>query len=354
MVDPHVDKWNIIQEAEELGYHRAWVPDSEMIWSDCYVVLGLAAVNTKRILLGTGMTTPGTRIAPVTACSIASINQLAPGRTFLGLATGHTAMRLIGQDPITPKEMREYIRVVRKLLDGEEVDFTYRGRTAEIQFMQQDRKYVNLKDRIPIYVAANGPLALAAAGELADGWMLAGKGEQEIAYGLGEIKTAAAKVNRPLDSFLNCVTTSVCVLKPGEKLTSERVVNQTGSMVTTFLHFNYEIWEKAGRKDEMILPEFADMWPDYIRRVESINMPKSSRFRAVHEGHGTFLQEQERKFITPKAIKSSCLVGEPDDIVEQIRALERAGVHEIGLLPPADFQRDVFREFAEQVMPAFQ
>ncbi len=157
-----------------------------------------------------------------------------------------------------------------------------------------------------------------------------------------------------MDNFKNFVTTSACVLKPGEKLTSERVVNQTGSMVTTFLHFNYEIWEKAGRKDEMILPEFADMWPDYIRRVESINMPEKSKFRAVHEGHGTFLQEQERKFITPKAIKSSCLVGEPDDIIEQIRNLERQGVHEVALLPPADYSRDVFREFAEHVMPAFQ
>ena len=42
MVDPHVDRWQVIQQAEEQGYDRAWVPDSEMIWSDCYVVLALA------------------------------------------------------------------------------------------------------------------------------------------------------------------------------------------------------------------------------------------------------------------------------------------------------------------------
>lgn len=92
-IDTHVNKWDLIRYAEELGYDRAWVPDSQMIWSDCYATLALAATQTKHIHIGTGVAIPGTRIAPVTAHSIASINQLAPGRVFLGTGTGHTAMR---------------------------------------------------------------------------------------------------------------------------------------------------------------------------------------------------------------------------------------------------------------------
>jgi alkanesulfonate monooxygenase SsuD/methylene tetrahydromethanopterin reductase-like flavin-dependent oxidoreductase (luciferase family) len=68
-----VDDWQLIPYAEELGYHRAWVPDSQMIWSDCYATLALAAEHTSRIQLGTGVAIPRTRIAPVTAHSIASI-----------------------------------------------------------------------------------------------------------------------------------------------------------------------------------------------------------------------------------------------------------------------------------------
>lgn len=82
ILDPHIEKWDLIRYAEELGYTRVGVGDSQMIWSDCYAVLTLAAVSTKRILLGTGVAIPGTRIAPVTAHSIATLNQLAPaGRT---------------------------------------------------------------------------------------------------------------------------------------------------------------------------------------------------------------------------------------------------------------------------------
>ena len=132
-ITPHIERWELIRYAEELGYDRAWVPDSQMIWSDCYATLALAAHHTSRIELGTGVAITGTRIAPVTAHSIASIAALAPGRTFLGLGTGHTAMRVMGQDPMRVKAFREYLRVVRTLLDGEAVDTEvqrWRVRTA--------------------------------------------------------------------------------------------------------------------------------------------------------------------------------------------------------------------------------
>src|SRR6202047_3795871 len=134
-IDTHVNKWELVRYAEELGYDRAWVPDSQMIWSDCYATLALAAANTRRIKIGPGGGVAGTRIAPVTAHSIATINQLAPGRTFLGIGTGHTAMRVMGQSPMQLSEFREYLRVLRALLHGEAVDYTFRGGTRDIKFL---------------------------------------------------------------------------------------------------------------------------------------------------------------------------------------------------------------------------
>jgi hypothetical protein len=66
-VSAHIKNWEFIQYAESLGFDRAWVGDSQMIWSDCYAVLALAAHHTSRIELGTGVAITGTRIAPVTA-----------------------------------------------------------------------------------------------------------------------------------------------------------------------------------------------------------------------------------------------------------------------------------------------
>ena len=224
--DTHVDKWDLIRYVEELGYDRAWVPDSQMIWSDCYATMALAAVNTKRIQIGTGVSIPGTRIAPVTAHSIASINQLAPGRVFLGIGTGHTAMRVMGQHPMPVKEFREYLRVVRALLDGEAVDYTYRGRTREIKFIHRDRYFVNLDNQIPIYVAANGPKACQATGAYADGWMTVGGREEDVEPKSGAIEAGAKAIGRTLPRpFHTAVLTAGCVLRPGEQ-TYRRARNQ--------------------------------------------------------------------------------------------------------------------------------
>jgi len=354
-VDTHVSKWDCIKVAEDLGYDRAWVPDSQMIWSDCYATLALAAVNTKRIHIGTGVAIPGTRIAPVTAHSIASINQLAPGRVFLGIGTGHTAMRVMGQDPMPAKQFREYLRVVRSLLDGRAVDYTYGGNTREIQFLHRDRYYINLDNRIPIYVAANGPKALEATGAYGDGWVTIGRDSKEVAQRMEHIRTGAKAVGRQIGpDFHTSVLTAGCVLRPGEKLTSERVVNETGAWVTCELHFFYEIWLKEGRNDALIPPHFANVWERYLERVKNYSLPENARFRQIHNGHCTFMQPDERGFVTPEAIRATCMVGTPDEIVAQLRQMEKDGLKELNLLPAADHQKEVWKDFAEKIFPAFR
>jgi alkanesulfonate monooxygenase SsuD/methylene tetrahydromethanopterin reductase-like flavin-dependent oxidoreductase (luciferase family) len=356
ILDSNINRWDLIRYAEELGFHRAWAGDSQMIWSDCYALLALAAANTKRILIGTGVAIPGTRIAPVTAHSIATINQIAPGRVFLGVGTGHTAMRVMGQDPMPIREFREYLRVLRALLDGAAVDYRYRGKTREIQFLHRDRYFINLDQRIPIYVAANGPKALETTGEYSDGWITAGGGSaEEIGRGLEKIRLGASKVRRTLPrDFLAVGGMGACVLRRGEKLTDDRVINETGSIVTTLLHFAYEIWDQLGRQDQFIPPFFADSWAAYVKRVQGFSLPENARFRQIHDGHATFLQPEERRFVTPEAIRATCLAGEPDEILERLRILEHAGLQEVALIAPADYQGKVFRDIAEFIIPSFR
>ena len=81
-VASRVDDIDYVVEAERLGFTHAWFADSQMIWSDVYATMALAAQRTSTIRIGTGVSVAATRPAPVTAASMATINQLAPGRTF--------------------------------------------------------------------------------------------------------------------------------------------------------------------------------------------------------------------------------------------------------------------------------
>ena len=146
-VATNINDWQLLVHAENQGFDRGWVPDSQMIWSDCYAVLALAAHHTSRIRLGTGVAIAGTRIAPVTAHSIASINRIAPGRVFLGIGTGHTAMRVMNFNPMKAPPFREYLRVVRALLDGKEVAFTLGGETRTIEIIHKELGFVDTEHR---------------------------------------------------------------------------------------------------------------------------------------------------------------------------------------------------------------
>ena len=353
-ISTHIGRWDVIRYLEELGYDRVWVGDSQMIWSDCYATMALAAEHTSRIKIGTGVAIAGTRLAPVTAHSIASINEIAPGRIFLGVGTGHTAMRAMGMDPIKTSEFREYLRVVRALLDGKAVDYTYRGKTREITFMHRDRHFVNLDNHIPIYVAANGPKALQAAGAYGDGWVTVGGQPEVTKPKLEMIRKGAQEAGRDLKDFHTSFITSTCVLRPGEKLTDQRVIDETGAFVMCELHFFYEIWKDLGEKDELVPPHFKNIWSDYLKRVKSFSLPENARFRQIHDGHLVYIQPEERRFVTPEAIRSSCIVGTPEEIIAQIRMMEKGGMREVVIWPPMDFERKVFRDFAEMVMPAFR
>ncbi len=346
-----IDDWQLIKYAEELGYDRAWVPDSQMIWSDCYATLALAAHNTSRIKLGTGVAIPGVRLAPVTAHSIASINQIAPGRVFLGIGTGHTAMRVMGFDPLKIRDFREYLRIVRTLLKGEEVDITLNGVTRTTRFLHLDRGFINLKEPIPIYVAANGPLALRTAGEFGDGLVTVFDVRPEIMQqSMTQIKTGADKAGRTLSAnFHVAALTTAVVLQPGEKLTSDRVINECGSQVAAILHFVYEIY-KYTKNEDVVPPALKNVWDAYCAYVDKMATPAEKRYLQIHNGHCTFLVPEERRFITPEAIQGTCIVGEPNEILHQLHQAEQAGIKEVALLPPIDYARKVLKDFSEQVI----
>ncbi len=350
-----IDDWQLIKYAEDLGYDRAWVPDSQMIWSDCYATLALAAHNTSRIKLGTGVAIPGVRLAPVTAHSIASINRIAPGRVFLGIGTGHTAMRVMGFDPMKIRDFREYLRVVRTLLKGEEVDFTLNGVTHTTRFLHLDRGFINIADPIPIYVAANGPLALRTAGEFGDGLVTVFDVRPEIMqHSMEQLQAGAARVGKPITSnfHVTALTTAV-VLQPGEQLTSERVINECGSQVAAVLHFVYEVY-KYTQNEEVVPPPLKNVWEAYRAYVEKMDTPAEKRYLQLHNGHCTFLMPEERRFITPEAIQGSCIVGEPEDIVDQLRQVEKLGIKEVALLPPMDYARKVLKDFSDKVIRRYK
>ena len=251
-VASHVGDVDYVVRAEALGYTHAWLADSQMLWSDCYATLALAADRTSTINVGTGVAVSGTRPAPVNAASIATINAIAPGRTFLGIGAGNTAMRVMGMPPHRIKEFDRYLTSLKPLLKGEEgplLDerFPEHDETP-IRHVMPDKGFVNFEDEIPLYVSGFGPRSLGLAGKHGDGAVIGTSHAGGVASAWHSIDSGARAAGREIsrDDFYVTTLTTVVVLEEGETSDSDRVKGQCGAMAMAAVHYTYEQYRNFG------------------------------------------------------------------------------------------------------------
>jgi alkanesulfonate monooxygenase SsuD/methylene tetrahydromethanopterin reductase-like flavin-dependent oxidoreductase (luciferase family) len=340
-----IDETGIAPYAENLGYSHAWITDTQMIYSDCWATLALVAQQTRTMQVGTGVAIAPTRLAPVTANAIATINRLAPGRTFLGIGTGNTAMRLMGQPPMKIAEFAEYLRVVRALLDGRRVDYTYRGHTAPIELLMREFGFYALEPRIPLYVSGFGPRAMALAGELGDGLVFSIPRVPTVEDALKHAREGAKRAGRSLEGFLTCALTPVIVLERGEALDSERVVREYGPAIMASVHYAYDKWMRAGGDPPAFM---RPIWKRYCELLEDV--PRHLRHIRLHDSHYTYMREDEAPLVTPELVRAVALAGTPDELIERIRDLDRQGLSQLMFLPTVVNQYRLVETFSRQVM----
>ena len=107
-----------VEIADRLGYRRAWLYDSPALCSDVWISLALAAQRTSTIGLGTGVLVPRLRHVVTTAAAAAHVEPLAPGRLALGIGTGFTGSRALGQKGMKWADLAVYVEALRALLRG--------------------------------------------------------------------------------------------------------------------------------------------------------------------------------------------------------------------------------------------
>ncbi len=124
-------------------------------------------------------------------------------------------------------------------------------------------------------------------------------------------------------------------------------------MSVAYLRYWYE-WYVKSRDDTLIPAEIRIEWCEYLEHVQKMETPEDRRYLEIHEGHCTFQVPSERRFVTPNVIRAARgYVGEPDDIIEWRRERERAGLHEITILPPIHCARQVYQDFADQIIARY-
>ncbi|HLW47874.1 MAG TPA: TIGR03557 family F420-dependent LLM class oxidoreductase [bacterium] len=179
-------------------HFHPWVDDASaapFVWS----WLGAAATRTRRVRLATAVTCPLFRYHPaLVAQAAATVDRLAGGRFALGVGSGEGINeRPLGWEFPGHKERRqrmgEALQIIRRLLDGEKVDFAgefYRTHAAKL--------YSPPPHRVPIWMSAGGSQAAMLAGRLADGLIVSVKAPAEaLEQVIDPFRQAAQAAGRP-------------------------------------------------------------------------------------------------------------------------------------------------------------
>ncbi len=348
------DSWRTVKRAEELGFKDAWFYDSQLLYTDVFVSMALAAEKTETINLATGVLIPSNRIAPVAANAFASLNKLAPGRIKAGLGTGYTGRRTMGLKAIKLAEFRAYIETLVGMLEGKTVDWTIEGQDRRVRFLNPHLGMIDIEHPIDLAISAFGPKSRQLCADFGAEWCAFGGTIDNACGQVEQMKTIWEATGHPPERLRAVEFVLGCVLEDGEPADSPRAKAQGGTLPAAAIHGMVEDQAAAaeggggeGSLEATLgqLPpalaeaalKYAEVYADY---------PPGERYLHNHTQHLIAPRLEEEHVLSAELLRDFAWVGERDDIRNRVARLEEAGYTQIAIqLVPG--HEDAIDEWAE-------
>jgi probable F420-dependent oxidoreductase len=321
--------WRVVELARQAEQHRfshVWTFDSHLLWQEPFVIYSQILSATHRVTVGPMVTNPATRDWTVTASLFATLNDMFGNRTVCGIGRGDSAVRVINGAPVTLATLREAIAVIRPLANGEQA--SYNG--SQLRFPW------SVGSRLPIWVAAYGPKALALAGEIGDGFILQLADPDITAWSIAAVRRAAADAGRDPSSVTICVAAPAYVTD-GSAAQLQHARDQCrwfGGMVGNHVA---DIVARYGA-DGAVVPAALS---DYI----------AGRKGYDYNAHGK-AGNTHTDFVPDEVIDRFCLLGPVEAQVERLAALQELGVDQFALYLQHDAKDATLTAYGHRVIPA--
>ncbi|MFI1683160.1 TIGR03842 family LLM class F420-dependent oxidoreductase [Streptomyces sp. NPDC020607] len=313
----------LMRRAERNGFRYGWTFDSSVLWQEPFVIYSRILEHTTRLTIGPMVTNPGTRTWEVTASTFATLNDMYGNRTVCGIGRGDSAMRVAGRRPNTLARLGEAIDVIRDLAEGREADIG--GQTLRLPWVTDGR--------LPVWMAAYGPKALALAGQKADGFILQLADPYLTQWMIKAVRDAAADAGRDPADVKICVAAPAYV---GDDLAHAREqCRWFGGMVGNHVA---DLVAKYGERSSMV-PEALTA---YIKAREGYD----------YSHHGR-TGNPDTAFVPDEIVDRFCLLGPVETHLERLRALRELGVDQFAVYAMHDAREEVIDAYGSSVIPEF-
>ncbi|MFD8547742.1 TIGR03842 family LLM class F420-dependent oxidoreductase [Streptomyces sp. NPDC059649] len=315
---------SLMRRAERNGFRYGWTFDSVVLWQEPFVLYSRILEHTDRLIVGPMVTNPSTRAPEVTASTFATLNEMYGNRTVCGIGRGDSAMRVAGRRPNTLARLGESIGIIRDLAEGREADLGG-GHRVRIPWIKGGR--------LPVWMAAYGPKALAMAGRLADGFILQLADPFLTEWMIKAVRQAAVDAGRDPAAVTICVAAPAYV---GEDLDHAREqCRWFGGMVGNHVA---DLVARYGEHSGMVPDELTD----YIKA--------RTGYDYAHHGRA---DNPDTAFVPDTIVDRFCLLGPPAAHRDKLRALQALGVDQFAVYAMHDAKEATLDAYGTDIIPAF-
>ena len=314
---------DIARLCETLGYTTLWVAN-EKFYRNHWIALAIAGAASSKLKVGTYVADPYSEHPALIAAAIASLDELTAGRALLLLGAGGTGLHRMGIPRDRPAvALREAVAIVRGLLAGETVDFE--GRLFRVNGLKLS---FPARTGIPILIASRGDHVLTAAGECADGAMVATYATPAgLAHALGKIAAGRTRSGRAAEPFTVISRVDGWIDRDGD-----RARNSLRSMVARLLTASYPDRSFA-RAAGVEIPA----------ALEEVCARRNREEAAAAAG-----------LVTDELLDAFTWAGTAEQVAEKVAAVIAAGAQAVTFMPhppPGERVETGIRAFAEEVVP---
>ena len=318
----------LMKRAESQGFTHGWTFDSAVLWQEPFVIYSQILAQTERMIIGPMVTNPGTRTWEVTASTFATLNDMFGNRTVCGIGRGDSAMRVAGRKPNTLARIDEAMHVIRDLAEGREADLGS-GTTIRIPWIKNGR--------LPVWMAAYGPKALAMAGAKADGFILQLADLYLTQWMVKAVKDAAVAAGRNPEDVKVCVAAPAYVTRddsPEALAHAREQCRWFGGMVGNHVA---DLVGKYGEHSSMVPDELTE----YIKARQGYD----------YSHHGR-TGNPDTAFVPDEIVDRFCLIGTAEQHIEKLNALKALGVDQFAIYNMQDAKEATIDVYGTTVIPA--
>jgi probable F420-dependent oxidoreductase len=309
-------------KAEEAGFGYVWTFDSHLLWQEPFVIYSQILAQTQRVVVGPMVTNPGTRDWTVIASQFATLNEMYGNRTICGIGRGDSALRTLGAQPGTIAELKQCVEVVRALARGATVE--YRGQQLRFAWVDDGA--------LDVWVAAYGPKALQATGEVGDGYILQLADPDIAAWMIAAVRRSAEQAGRDPMAIKFCVAAPAYV---GDDVAHQR--DQTrwfGGMVGNHVADIVARYGTTGAVPRALT--------DYIEGRKGYDYAEHGRAGNTHTD-----------FVPDEVIDRFCILGPVENHVARLEELKALGVDQFALYLQHDAKEETLTTYSKDIIPRF-